>query len=47
VPAEDRIGREEASDLFEHLPPENLALYGESSPLVVVEDDPLLAQAFP
>ena len=44
MPAEDRVRREEAADLLQDLPAQDFALHRQAASLVIVEDDPLLAQ---
>ena len=39
MPSQDRIGREQRADFFQSLATKNLALEGQSTPLIVVEQD--------
>ena len=43
MPAEDGVGSEQRADLLETLPAEKLGLHGQSPSLIIVEQDPFLA----
>ena len=42
--AQNRVGREQGADYFESLPAKDLAFDRQSTPLVVVKQDPFLAE---
>ena len=42
MPAENRVGCEQCTDLFKHFPTEELAFDDQSAPLVVVQEEALL-----
>ena len=46
MPAEDRIGCKQRPNLFEHLPPENLAIHSQTPALIVIQRHVFLAQLF-
>ena len=46
MPAQDRVRRDDGTDLSEHLAAEDLALDRQASPLVVGEPDAFLAVRF-
>ena len=39
IPAEDCVGRDDASHLLEHLPTQGLTLHREAAPLVVIQTE--------
>ena len=44
MPSQDRVRREQRADFFESLAAEDLAFDRQSTPLIVVQQDPLLAE---
>jgi len=46
VPAENRVWCKQCADFFEHSPSQDLAFDRQSSPLIVMEQDPFLPNLF-
>ncbi|MBP88481.1 MAG: hypothetical protein CMJ64_17500 [Planctomycetaceae bacterium] len=46
MPPQDGVRRHDRGDLEQHLPTEDLTLHCLPSPLVIVQEDPLLAEFF-